>query len=264
VRERLVELNPVLQAVYAHEPLAAKPVADEVLQYAPALQPFVTDTSAYLNEALAAGRPLLFEGAQGSLLDIDHGTYPFVTSSNATAGGAATGSGVSPKLLQTIIGVAKAYTTRVGSGPFPTELKEEIGTRLRERGAEFGTTTGRPRRCGWFDAVAARYAVQVSGADSVALTKLDVLTGESRIRVCTSYEVDGKLVQRFPADAAQVERAVPVYETLAGWREPLDDIRDFEQLPRPARTYVQRIEQLLGTPIRYLGVGKTRDALIHR
>jgi len=264
VKARLEELNPLLQAVYHHEPLDAQAAAAEVLKYAAALKPFIADTAAYLNAALRKGKKALFEGAQGSLLDVDHGTYPYVTSSNATAGGAATGSGVSPKLIKTVIGVAKAYTTRVGSGPFPTELTNKIGEGLRERGGEFGTTTGRPRRCGWFDALATRYAVEVSGADAIALTKLDVLTGEREVKVCTVYQVDGKPLERFPADLSQVERAVPVYESLAGWRESLEDTRDFKRLPKAARGYVKRLEELLGIHIAYVGVGKARDALIRR
>ena len=264
VAERLAELNPVLRALYDQGPLDATAVADEVLRFADALKPFVADTAAYINGALKKGRRLLFEGAQGSLLDIDHGTYPFVTSSNATSGGAATGSGISLRLIRRILGVAKAYTTRVGSGPFPTELTDQLGARLRERGGEFGTTTGRPRRCGWFDAVATRYGVEVSGADAVALTKLDVLTGERELRVCTAYRVDGKLLERLPADAGILQRAEPVYETHPGWSEVPDQARSFGKLPRAARAYVRRVEELLGIPVAYVGVGKTRDALIRR
>jgi adenylosuccinate synthase len=264
VATRLEELNPVLQSVYRQEPLDTQQVAAQTLRFAGALQPFIADTAAYINAAVRKGKNLLFEGAQGSLLDVDHGTYPYVTSSNATAGGAATGSGVSPKLIKTVLGIAKAYTTRVGSGPVPTELTGKTGNALRERGAEFGTTTGRPRRCGWFDALATRYATEVSGADAIALTKLDVLTGEREVKICTSYQVDGKVVERFPADISMVERAVPTYESLPGWRESIEDIREFKSLPKAAREYVKRIEDLLGLHITYVGVGKARDALIRR
>jgi len=264
VEERLTELNVVLPSLYEHEPLDAKQVAADVLKLADALKPFVTDTAAYINKILREGKRLLFEGAQGSMLDVDHGTYPFVTSSNATAGGAATGSGISPKLIKTTLGIVKAYTTRVGAGPFPTELTDKSGDELRERGAEFGTTTGRPRRCGWLDMVALRYAIEVSGADAIGLTKLDVLTGQKEIQICTSYQIEGETVDRFPADLSRVEKAVPVYESMPGWAEDIDDIRDFGKLPENARLYVERIEDLLSVPVSFVGVGKARDALIRR
>ena len=264
VAERLTELNIVLKSLYDHEPLDAQNVANEVLKLADPIKPFVTDTAQYINKELRDGKSLLFEGAQGSLLDIDHGTYPFVTSSNATAGGAATGSGISPKLITTTLGIVKAYTTRVGAGPFPTELLDQSGEDLRERGGEFGTTTGRPRRCGWLDMVALRYAVEVSGADAIGLTKLDVLSGQNEIKICTSYQIEGETVDRFPADLSRVEKAVPVYESMPGWREEIDDVREFGKLPKAARQYVQRIEDLMSVPVTYVGVGKARDALIHR
>ncbi|MCW8129520.1 MAG: adenylosuccinate synthase [Planctomycetota bacterium] len=264
VRHRLTELNPILTAVYGHAPLDADKVADEVINAAQPLKTLIADTAAFINDALAHGKRLLFEGAQGSLLDIDHGTYPYVTSSNATAGGAATGSGCSPKRIETALGVAKAYTTRVGAGPFPTELTDAQGDAIRERGGEFGTTTGRPRRCGWFDAVGVNYATEVSGVDAIALTKLDVLTGEKELKLCVKYTVDGRELTRFPADIHAVEKAVPTYETMPGWGESLEDIRQYEKLPRAARDYVERIEKLVGIPVRYIGVGKSRDALIEK
>ena len=264
VEERLTELNVILKSLYGQDALSAQEMAAQVLRLSGALRPFVADTAAYINAALKQGKRLLFEGAQGSLLDVDHGTYPFVTSSNATAGGAATGSGVSPKLIKTTMGIAKAYTTRVGSGPFPTELTDKTGEKLRERGAEFGTTTGRPRRCGWLDMVALRYAIEVSGADAIALTKLDVLTGHRELKICTGYQIDGQTVVRFPSDLSMVEKAVPVYETMRGWREEIEEVRSFEALPKAARQYVERIEELLTVPIAYVGVGKARDALIRR
>jgi adenylosuccinate synthase len=264
VTQRLSELNPLLTAVYHAEPLDAKKIADEVLAFAPRLKPFIADTAAFLNQALTEKKRLLLEGAQGTLLDVDHGTYPFVTSSNATAGGAATGSGISPRKMTLALGIAKAYCTRVGSGPFPTELTESVGEGLRQRGAEFGTTTGRPRRCGWFDAVGIRYAVEVSGIDAIALTKLDVLTSESELKLCVAYDIGGKRVERFPCDHQAVAAAKPIYETMPGWKEPLDDIRSFAKLPKTAQNYVKRIEQLAGIPVRYIGVGRARDAMIKR
>ena len=262
VRQRLAELNPFITSVYGLPALDANKIADEVLAYAPRIKPFIADTATYINDALTSGKRLLLEGAQGSLLDVDHGTYPFVTSSNATAGGSATGTGISPRRITLAIGVVKAYTTRVGSGPFPTELLDAAGEDLRKRGNEFGTTTGRPRRCGWYDAVGVRYAVDVSGIDALALTKLDVLTGETELKICTSYTIDGKKVDRFPCDVHSVAHAQPVYETMPGWTEKLDDIREFSKLPVNAQRYVKRLEELAKTPIKYVGVGSGRDAMI--
>ena len=264
VKNRLSELNPLLVSVYKTDALDARKVADEVLAYAPRIKPFIADTASYINDALAQGKHLLLEGAQGSLLDVDHGTYPFVTSSNATAGGASTGSGISPRKIALAIGVVKAYTTRVGSGPFPTELTDAIGVGLQTKGAEFGTTTGRKRRCGWFDAVGVRYAVEVSGIDALALTKLDVLTGETELKICTSYSIDGKKITRFPSDPEQVSKAQPNYETHPGWSENIEAVRSYEQLPANARSYVKRLEELSGAKIRYVGVGRARDAMIDR
>ena len=264
VEQRLGELNPLLRAVYQTEPLDPQKVAAEVLGYATRLKPFIADTAAYLNQSLAQGRRLLLEGAQGSLLDVDHGTYPYVTSSNASAGGATTGTGISPRKITLTLGVAKAYTTRVGSGPFPTELQDAVGEGLRTRGGEFGTTTGRPRRCGWFDAVGIKYATEVSGIDAIAMTKLDVLTGEPEVKLCVAYEIDGARVERFPCDLKALEKAQPVYETLPGWKEPLDEIRSFGKLPKAARDFVRRVEALAGAKVRFIGVGRTRDAMIKR
>jgi adenylosuccinate synthase len=264
VKARVSELNPILTTLYGHDPLDAKKVADEVLSFAPRLKPFIADTNAFINDALAAGKRVLLEGAQGSLLDIDHGTYPFVTSSNATAGGASTGTGISPRKITLAIGVLKAYTTRVGTGPFPTELFDEVGLGIQTRGKEFGTTTGRKRRCGWFDAVGVRYAVDVSGIDELALTKIDVLTGEKELKICTSYEIDGKRLDRFPADHHSLVAAKPVYETMPGWSENIENVREFSQLPATAQRYVERLEKLAGAKIRYVGVGPSRDAMIER
>ena len=264
VRHRLSELNPVLTSCYDAAPLDPEKIAEEVLAYAPRLKPFITDTSAYIHDALARGKRLLLEGAQGSLLDIDHGTYPYVTSSNATAGGAATGSGISPRKINFAVGVLKAYTTRVGSGPFPTELTDAIGEGLQKRGFEFGTVTGRRRRCGWFDAVGVRYAVNISGVDALALTKLDVLTGEKELKICTAYEIDGVRTQRFPGDTHVLSSVKPIYESMPGWPEPIDHIRSFSDLPVAAQNYVKRLEVLACAPIKYVGVGSARDAMINR
>lgn len=264
VRARVGELNLLLTAVYEEKPLDADAVADEVLARADVLRPLLADTAAELNAALKKGRRVLFEGAQGAMLDIDHGTYPFVTSSNSTAGGAATGAGVSPTWFENVLGIAKAYTTRVGGGPFPTELEDEIGSRLRERGHEFGTTTGRPRRCGWFDVVAVRYAIEVSGINVLALTKLDVLSGEESIALCTGYRLNGKTLTCPPALNEEYEAVEPVYETVPGWRESLEEVRSFEELPEAARAYVEHLESLLEVPVRYVGVGPSRTALIRR
>ena len=264
VKHRIAELNPLLTHVHGHAPLDGHAVADEILAAAQPLITHIADTAAYLNEALDHGKRILFEGAQGALLDVDHGTYPFVTSSNATAGGAATGSGCSPRRIARVLGVVKAYTSRVGAGPFPTELKDAQGDALRTRGAEFGTTTGRPRRCGWLDMVGLRYALEVSGVDSIALTKLDVLTGEKEVKICTSYRIGGREVTRFPSDTHHVEEAQPVYETLPGWEESIEDIRDYTKLPKNARDFIERIEKLTAAPVQYIGVGRARDALIRK
>jgi adenylosuccinate synthase len=264
VKQRLSELNPYITSVYGVPALDANKVADEVLAFAPRIKPYIADTAQYINDALSHGKRLLLEGAQGSLLDVDHGTYPFVTSSNATAGGASTGTGISPRRINLAIGVVKAYTTRVGSGPFPTELTDKTGEGLQTRGMEFGTTTGRKRRCGWFDAVGVRYSVEVSGIDALALTKLDVLTGEQEIKICTGYSIDGVVKNRFPCDPHSLASAKPVYESMPGWTEKIDDIRSFDKLPVNARKYVERLEHLAGARISYVGVGSARDAMIRR
>jgi adenylosuccinate synthase len=217
-----------------------------------------------LNEARRRGDRILFEGAQGVLLDVDHGTYPFVTSSNPTAGGAAVGSGIGPNKITRVIGILKAYTTRVGSGPFPTELLDAMGEHLRKAGGEVGVTTGRPRRCGWFDAVIGRYAVRVNGITDFFLTKLDVLSGLDQVPICVGYEVDGRRVDEMPMTQTDVHHAVPVYEEMPGWFEDLSACRTFEELPANAQAYVQRIEKLTGAPVSAIGVGPGRDQTITR
>ncbi|HUF47758.1 MAG TPA: adenylosuccinate synthase [Vicinamibacterales bacterium] len=230
----------------------------------PRLQPLVADTSVMLDRTMREGRRVMFEGAQGTLLDIDHGTYPFVTSSNATAGGAATGLGVGPRAIGTVLGVAKAYTTRVGEGPLPTELTGALGEQLRESGQEFGASTGRPRRCGWFDAVAVRYAVRVNGLDALAITKLDVLDGMPSIDVCTSYRCHGQVVTEMPSDTAQLARCEPVYETWPGWSAPTLGVTEFDRLPAEARAYIARLETLCGVPAAIVSTGSERDHTIVR
>jgi adenylosuccinate synthase len=239
-------------------------VVRDLRAFWPRLQPLVADTSLVLHRAIEDGRRILFEGAQATLLDIDHGTYPFVTSSNATAGGAATGLGIGPKSIGTVIGVAKAYTTRVGSGPLPTELTDATGERLRETGQEFGASTGRPRRCGWFDAVAVRYAVRINGLDALALTKLDVLDVFDEIPVCTAYQCRGTVLTEMPSDTAQLAACTPVYETLPGWRTSTQGITRFEDLPREARDYIRRLEEVCGVPTALISTGSDRDHTIVR
>jgi adenylosuccinate synthase len=228
------------------------------------MSPWVTDVSLFLARARAAGRPIMFEGAQGTLLDIDHGTYPYVTSSNATIGGVCTGLGVPPRAIDGVLGVAKAYTTRVGEGPLPTELTGELGDRLRESGKEFGAVTGRPRRCGWYDAVAVRYAVRVNGLDALALTKLDVLDGLPELKVCTSYRVKGASLTEIPADVAQLAACEPVYETLSGWTAPTAGVRQYDRLPREAQAYIARLEEITGVPAAIVSTGSAREDTIIR
>jgi adenylosuccinate synthase len=228
------------------------------------MSPWVADVSLFLSRARDAGRSIMFEGAQGTLLDIDHGTYPYVTSSNATVGGVCTGLGVPPRAIDGVLGVAKAYTTRVGEGPLPTELTGEIGNRLRETGQEFGAVTGRPRRCGWYDAVAVRYAVRVNGIDALALTKLDVLDGIDELQICTAYRCNGATLTEFPGEIAQLAACEPVYETIAGWREPSKAARRFSDLPSGARRYIARLEELTGVPAAVVSTGSAREDTIIR
>jgi adenylosuccinate synthase len=228
------------------------------------MRPWVTDVSIFLADARKNGRAVMFEGAQGTLLDIDHGTYPYVTSSNATIGGVCTGLGVGPRAIDTVLGVAKAYTTRVGEGPLPTELTGAIGDRLRETGNEFGAVTGRPRRCGWYDAVAVRHAVRVNGLDALALTKLDVLDGLPDLQVCTAYTCHGATVTEMPGDLAQLADCKPVYETLTGWSAPTRGCKSFDELPREARAYVARLEEITGVPAAIVSTGSGREETILR
>ncbi|MFD1720606.1 adenylosuccinate synthase [Amnibacterium endophyticum] len=256
--------NHLLLKIYNRRAITVDEVVDDLLQYVERLRPMVADTSLELNRALDEGRTVLFEGGQATMLDIDHGTYPFVTSSSATSGGAATGSGVAPTRIGRVIAVAKAYTTRVGAGPFPTELFDESGDFLRSRGFEFGTTTGRPRRCGWFDAPIARYAQRINGVTDFVLTKLDVLTGLERIPVCVGYEVDGRRLDEVPVSQSDFHHAKPVYEELPGWSEDITGVREFDDLPKAAQEYVLAVERMINAPISVIGVGPARDGVIVR
>jgi adenylosuccinate synthase len=244
--------------------MTAQHVLDKLAEIWPRLRPLMADTSLYLSKAIREGRRVLFEGAQGTLLDIDHGTYPYVTSSNATAGGAATGLGIGPKAIGTVLGVAKAYTTRVGEGPLPTELTGALGERLRESGQEYGASTGRPRRCGWFDAVAVRYAVRVNGIDALAITKLDVLDDLETIDICTAYRCGGETLTEMPGDTAQFAACIPVYETVPGWGRPTRGITQFADLPAEARLYIRRLEEVSGAPAAIISTGSDRDHTILR
>jgi len=241
-----------------------KPVLAQLLKYAERMRPMIRDVSVLLNEATRARAAILFEGAQGTLLDIDHGTYPFVTSSNASIGGVCTGLGIPPKAIGHVLGVAKAYTTRVGEGPFPTELFGEMGNRLRETGSEYGAVTGRPRRCGWYDAVAVRYAARINGLDGLALTKLDVLDGLDRIDICTAYRSGTRTLTEFPSDVGQLAQCEPVYESLPGWAAPTKGIRRFEALPQAARDYIARLEEVSGVRAAIVSTGSERDDTIVR
>lgn len=245
-------------------PLDAAAIHAQYAAYAERLRPHVADTNAYLLDAVEQGSRLLFEGAQGALLDIDHGTFPFVTSSNSSGVGVASGSGVPGRWIDRVIGVVKAYSTRVGGGPLPTEQDNATGMHLRERGREYGTVTKRPRRCGWFDAVAARYTARLSGVDELAVMLLDVLGGLDELKICTAYEIDGRRTTQFPSQIGDLERAVPLYETLPGWPEELDGVRDEHSLPANARRYVDRIAELLGRPVSIVSVGPDRDQTIIR
>jgi adenylosuccinate synthase len=258
----LEQKNHLLVKVYNRRAISADAVVDELLAYADRIRPMVADTGLLLNQALDDGRTVLLEGGQATLLDVDHGTYPFVTSSNATAGGACTGSGIPPTRVERVIAIAKAYTTRVGEGPFPTELLDDNGERLRRVGAEFGTTTGRPRRCGWFDLPIARYAARVNGVTDFVLTKLDVLTGLDRVPVCVAYDVDGVRHEELPVNQTEFHHALPVYEELPGWSEPIGAARSLDELPANARAYVDFVEQRAGARISAIGVGPGRDETV--
>ena len=254
--------NVILEKLYNLPPLNPKEVITEYLKYAEYLRPYVIDSSLKIYEAVKEKKNILFEGAQGTLLDLDPGTYPFVTSSNPIAGGACVGSGIGPTIIDRVIGVAKAYTTRVGEGPFPTELNEEIGDLLGDRGAEFGTTTGRRRRCGWFDAVIGRYAVRINGLDCLAITKLDVLDELEEIKVCVAYEIDGETCYHFPSNASHFANCKPIYKTLPGWQKSTTECRSLADLPQQALDYLKFLAELMEVPIAIISLGASRDQTI--
>ena len=258
----LHDKNQVLTKVFNRKNMAVAEILEEYLAYAEILRPYIADTSLLLDKALKAGKTVLLEGSQGTLLDVDHGTYPFVTSSNPTAGGACTGSGIGPKAITRVIGIVKAYTTRVGSGPFPTELLDDDGDKLRTIGHEYGTTTGRNRRCGWYDAPIARYAVRINGLTDFFLTKLDVLTGWEKIPVCVAYDVDGTRHDELPASQTDFHHAKPIYEYLPGWKEDISKARTITDLPKNAQDYVKYLEEISGAPMSAIGVGPGRDETI--
>jgi adenylosuccinate synthase len=262
IEAALHDKNQILIKVFNRKGITVEEVLTEYLGYAEILKPYVVDTALLLDQALKAGKNVLLEGSQGTLLDVDHGTYPFVTSSNPTAGGASTGSGIGPTKITRVIGILKAYTTRVGSGPFPTELFDEDGDALRKIGGEVGVTTGRNRRCGWFDAPIARYAVRVNGLTDFFLTKLDVLTGWEKIPVCVAYEVDGVRVEELPASQTDFHHAKPIYEYLPGWKENISTAKSIDDLPENAREYVKFLERVSDAPISAIGVGPGRDETI--
>ena len=264
VEGALLQKNDLLVKIYNRAAVRPQEVVDHLLSFAERLKPMVADTALVLNNALADGKTVLLEGGQGTLLDVDHGTYPFVTSSNPTAGGATTGSGIGPTKITGVIGILKAYTTRVGSGPFPTELFDQWGEFLRKTGGEVGVTTGRNRRCGWFDAPIARYATRINGLTDIFLTKLDVLTGIKEIPVCVAYDVDGVRVDEVPVSQTDFHHAKPIYQMFPGWDEDITGAKTFEELPKNAQDYVLALEKLSGTRISAIGVGQDRNATIVR
>ena len=258
IRNNLNEKNIFLKKVYDHEGLDVNKIIDEYLQFDREIDSYVTDAPLLLNNAINEGKNILLEGAQGAMLDVDHGSYPYVTSSNPTSGGACTGTGIPPTKISSIVGIVKAYTTRVGNGPFPTELTGDEGEKLRKEGAEFGATTGRPRRCGWFDAFLVRYSTMINGVNSVALTKLDVLSVFDKIKVCVGYELNGKLLKSFPADVERLEKVTPVYEVLDGWNENITNCKSYDDLPAKTKEYLDFISAKANIKIDIISVGPKR------
>ena len=256
------ECNAILTKIYGHEPLDEGRIIEEYQEFDSFINPYVRDVSVFLNKAIKEGKNILFEGAQGALLDVDHGTYPYVTSSNTVAGSACVGSGIGPTMVDEVIGVMKAYTTRVGNGPLPTELTGEFADKIRELGCEYGATTGRPRRCGWFDAVVGRLSIRLNGISTIALTKLDVLDTLPSINICTSYLHNGKVYENFPTRLKALEECEPQYDTLPGWQASTSGIRSFDDLPPNARAYLNRISELVGAKINLISVGSDRTETI--
>ena len=257
--QNIEEKNQILKKIYGNPELNVEKIVAEYETFDEQIDEYVTDTSYYLNSAISEGKRILAEGAQGALLDVDHGTYPFVTSSNPTSGGACTGLGIPPTSISSVLGVVKAYSTRVGNGPFPTELVNDTGEQLRKIGGEYGATTGRPRRCGWFDAVSVRYSAMINGITDIAITKLDVLDQFDHLCICTGYLINGKSLKTFPTDAGTLEKIVPVYETFDGWETTISTTSRFSNLPENARRYIHAIESLTGTKVHIISVGARRD-----
>jgi adenylosuccinate synthase len=264
LKDNLIEKNDIFKKAYQYQEFSFEKIYRQYLGYAKEISPFTCDTSLLINEAINKGRSVLFEGAQGTFLDIDFGTYPFVTSSNSIAAGACVGSGVAPYKIDKVVAAVKAYTTRVGEGPFPTEFPAKLMEQIRQKGKEFGATTGRPRRCGWFDSVMVRYAAIINGINELAIMKLDVLDDLKTIKVCTAYKYKGKVFKEFPKDLEAWEKALPVYEELSGWGQSTCGIRDYKKLPKNARIYLERLEKLLKTRIKFISVGSKRDELIEK
>ncbi len=266
LKNNLAGVNHLLKTLYNYNTPAfgVDDIYSEYMRYAERLSGYIADTDIIVNRIIDENKNLLFEGAQGTLLDVDHGTYPYVTSSSASAGGACTGLGVSPTKISSVIGIVKAYTTRVGEGPFPTEIKDVLGEKIREKGGEYGATTGRPRRCGWLDMVALRYAARINGFSGIVLTKLDILDGLEKIKICTAYRCEGRLYEEFPKELNILENCEPVYEEVSGWKENTGGIKSFEKLPSTAQSYVKRIERMLNVEARIISSGQKRDELIMR
>ncbi len=258
IRENLIEKNNLLKKVYEHDELDVEEIIREYVEFDKAIDKYVKDVPAYLNQAILDGKSILLEGAQGALLDVDHGTYPYVTSSSPTSGGACTGTGIPPTKIDSVVAIVKAYTTRVGLGPFPTELIDEDGEKLRKIGAEFGATTGRPRRCGWYDSFLVKYSAMINGINSVAVTKLDVLSEFDEIKVCVGYELDGKQLKSFPTDVERLSKITPVYETLPGWKNDISQCLSYDELPKETKNYLKFIEEKSNIKIDIVSVGPKR------
>lgn len=264
LRRNIEEKNDIIKHIYGKSPLNVDDIVAEYLEFDKEIDKYVKDISIYLSNAIDAGKNILLEGAQGTLLDVDHGTYPFVTSSNPSSGGACIGVGIGPTQITEVMGVFKAYTTRVGQGPFPTELHDSEGEFLRSEGNEFGATTGRPRRCGWFDSLVARYSVRINGINSLAITKLDVLDKLEKIKICTAYRYEGKILKEFPADLEVLQKCEPVYEEIPGWQKPTGDIKNWDDMPQKAKHYLDFIESIVQRPVHIISVGSKRSQTIFK
>ncbi|KPU26553.1 adenylosuccinate synthetase [Caloranaerobacter sp. TR13] len=265
LRRNIKEKNEIIEKLYGESGLEEDSIVTEYMDYLEKIKKYVVDTTALLNEAIENGKKILFEGAQGTLLDIDFGTYPYVTSSHPISGGVTVGTGISPFGIKEVLGVVKAYTTRVGKGPFPTELFDETGDMIREKGYEYGTTTGRPRRCGWLDTVMLRYSARINGLTSIAITKLDTLGGFEKLKICTAYELDGKVVKDFPSSLETLKRCKPIYEVVDGWKEEdIENVKTFDELPENAKKYISKIEELVGVKVKIVSIGPNRNATILR